>query len=288
MEISYRIKKIIMSSIPVERVERARINWLLRGGRTPILVLQMGKVGSSSICDALRCSQIQRKHPVFQVHYLTKSKVLELEDYYKSRKTYVRRHIVVSKILNEKYSNDEINFSNLVTSIREPVGRRISAFFENYPQTHPNLLNYTGDAFIDETVRVLTALLDEEAATLRTYEDQWFETEVHERFGLDVFEARVESAYGFYRMENEQARLLLFKMEELGRSFAGGIEWLTGEKVAIGTRNVGSKKSYSSAYNEVKRKLRIKESVVREILSSKLVETFYADQKEHLFAKWAG
>ena len=65
-----------------------------------------------------------------------------------------------------------------------------------------------------------------------------------------------------------------------------GTNWLLGKEIPLGVRNLGSQKTYSSDYQAVKVRLKLRESVVREVLSSRLVNSFYANEKETLVKKW--
>ena len=287
MEVSYSLRKTIMSLLPVELIERVRINISLRGGQTPLLVLQMGKVGSSSIYEGLRKSRGIHGLPVFHLHYISEESVAKVVSFYRQRSaTYIRHHLLVGKILSDKYASDQIEFTNIITAVREPIARKVSAFFENYPQTHPELLNYVGEEFVERAVAKLHEIFEEEASVIRDLGDKWFQNEIYTPFGLDVFSPPEKIKSGCYGFENEKARLVLFKMEQMTGCFLAGTNWLLGKEIPLGVRNLGSQKTYSSDYQAVKVRLKLRESVVREVLSSRLVNSFYANEKETLVKKW--
>lgn len=50
-------------------------------GKTPILVYQMGKVGSSTIVNTLKSSNIN--NPVYHIHFLSSEGIYSIENYYK-------------------------------------------------------------------------------------------------------------------------------------------------------------------------------------------------------------
>jgi len=274
-----------MKTLPVGFIERLRIGFALKKNNTPILVLQMGKVGSSSIYDGLRLSKIQ--NPVYHIHHISLDKIVSSEKYYRSRNTYIRHHLIVSKIINEQFFSGNIPFVYIVTAIREPIARRISSFFENFPQVNPDLLNYTGAEFEDKAVETLIRIFRDEASEIKNFADSWFSNEIYEPFGLDVFCKHYDHAQGFHLLDNNKARIVLFKIESLSDNFSRGIEALVGGQASLGTRNIASHKYYSESYQAVKKRLKLKESIVREILSSKVVEFFYAKEKEALIRKWS-
>ena len=105
-----------------------------RFDKGPVLVLQMGKVGSRSVEAGLD----ERVHdrPVYHSHFLSPDRVTETE---KARRMYFRgeRHRYLTRqwlsefILKTFQAQRDNRSWKLVTMTREPIGRNISAFFEN-------------------------------------------------------------------------------------------------------------------------------------------------------------
>lgn len=285
MEIGYYMRSVLMKTLPVRFIERIRIDLALKRNNSPILVLQMGKVGSSSIYDGLRLSRFQ--NPVYHIHHISLDKIVSSEKYYRSRNTYIRHHLIVSKIISEQYFAGNIPFVYIVTAIREPIARRISSFFENFPQVNPDLLNYIGADFEHKAVEILMGIFRDEATEIKNFADSWFHNEIYEPFGLDVFSKPYDHTQGFHLLDNNKAKIVLFKIESLTDNFSRGIEALVGKQASLGTRNISTHKYYSESYQSVKKRLKLKESIVREILSSKVVEFFYANEKEALIRKWS-
>ena len=101
--------------------------------QTPILIFQMGKVGSTTVVKSLEKKGIL---PLFHIHLLLNSE--DTMKFYKSKayesfelKFYLERQIRRGEFLYNKIivAKKEVKIISLT---REPIGRNISAFFENF------------------------------------------------------------------------------------------------------------------------------------------------------------
>jgi len=94
----------------------------------PVLILTMGKVGSSSVYHSLK---EQLNVPVFHLHKFSaegikKSKKLHLQSHRRS----IPLHLIISEELHKLISPRMINLK-IITLIREPVSHTVSSFFQN-------------------------------------------------------------------------------------------------------------------------------------------------------------
>jgi len=100
----------------------------LREG-TPIIVYQMGKVGSNSIKNSLISCDVK---PVFHVHAVNPShiKMITEEELANGRTPpdfWLGERLYVDVIRKGK-------IAKFITLVREPVSRNISAFFQSFPR----------------------------------------------------------------------------------------------------------------------------------------------------------
>lgn len=275
-----------MKTLPVKLIESTRISYELRGGKTPVLVLQPGKVGSASIYDGLRKSIVQSEHPTYHLHYISERGISSGERFYLARNTYVRHHFVVSRILRDLYDNNRIKYTLLVSATREPIGRTISSFFENLPQQHPDLVGYSGKELGEKAMARIVDDFEVKASEIAHKVDRWCDQELKDNFDLDVFSRRFDREKGFHALESDTAKLVFFRMEDLSAHFQDGIEWLCGHSIPIGVRNYGNKKEYSEAYGYIKRNMRLPRATVERLLDSKNVSQFYHTEKDAIISKW--
>lgn len=274
-----------MRKLPVRIFERIRIPIYLRNNRVPILVLQPGKVGSSSIFDGLVKNQSQ--HPVFHVHHINKAAITKVEACYKSAGTYIRHHLVVARILSDLMAQGKLPKAYIVTAVREPISRRISAFFENCNVTHPEFSDLDKTSFIRESMAALHRIFAEECDEIIRYDTDWFQSEIEDVFGLPVLSQQFDRNKNYMLVENERAKMVLFRMEELSEAFEDGLEDLLGRRVALGDRNVAERKHYADAYSSVMRELRIPKYVLQQMVDSRFMQTFYRDRCDELLQKWS-
>jgi len=157
-------------------IESLKIKYLHNIKVEPILIYQMGKVGSSTVYETLKLAGI--KNSIYHIHYLSKRRIRNAINTYNSLEySLVPMHLRRSKILVEKIDiqNEKIK---VITLTREPVGRIMSEFFQNIyyfsPETltNKNEIDFTA-AFEKVNDRILSYdINDEEAAT-------WFDKEFY-------------------------------------------------------------------------------------------------------------
>ena len=102
--------------------------------KPPLLIYQMGKVGSKTIRSTLQASKLDR--PIYHVHLLTPDRIEQLEadrrKYLGTGKEHLLKHIWQYQYLRTRMTDDLKGHKwKIVTLTREPVGRNISTFFEN-------------------------------------------------------------------------------------------------------------------------------------------------------------
>lgn len=285
MEISYSLRKLIMRTLPIRAIERFRIANDLKGGRVPILVLQPGKVGSSSIFDGLKCNQ--NEHPVYHLHNISDATISKWESYYCERGTYVRHHLIVARVLSQLMAEGRLPEVLIVTAVREPISRRISSFFENYNVTHPELDALGGREFVVRSIEALQSIFKEEWKELCNHGVRWIQEEIEKPFGLSILDGTFDYRLNYMVCGNRKAKVVLFRMEHLNESFEAGIEALMGKRIALGDRNVAERKHYANAYSSVKRELRIPKYVLQQMVDSRFMQTFYRDRCDELLQKWS-
>jgi len=91
--------------IPASFVESLKIRFRNFNTNPPILIYQMGKVGSTTILKSLKNAQIQ--NPVYHIHFLSSDGIRNAERYFKTLKG---KHIISKeKVHSGRY--DYINTS---------------------------------------------------------------------------------------------------------------------------------------------------------------------------------
>ncbi len=240
------------------RHREARINRLLKAAR-PLLVYQFGKVGSSSFEHSL-----DRAWPGLTVHAHSMiphdGETLEL--------TGMREFVVKKRkpLL-------------VISLVREPIGRNISAFFENFDRElgkvadRPNLS-------VDHMIEVFLSKYPHDLPLT------WFEDRMKPDCGIDVYQHPFPSN-GVQVIEQGRVRLLLMRMEVDDSIKESAIKDFLGLKEFQITRvNDSAQKAYSETYRLFRERFIPPDAYIEKMYESRYFKHFYAGQKEQFVAKW--
>lgn len=262
-----------------------------RFDKGPVLVLQMGKVGSRSVEAGLEARVKDR--PVYHSHFLSPDRVAETE---KARRMYFRgvKHRYLTRqwlsefVLRTFRAHKDDHKWKLITLTREPVGRNISAFFENLyivPQETEGKFEISSDPYqlgpmivsVDDTSELVDLFYK------RARHDSplhFFDREIRSHFGIDVIKSGfpVEKGYQIYR--EGRVELLVLRLEDLSRCAGAAFrEFLGLDDFELVNRNIASKKHYASLYSVFKKRVDIEEDYVKTLLDSDYMRTFYSDDE---------
>lgn len=265
----------------------------------PVLVLQMGKVGSKSVQAGLEAENLDR--PIYHAHFLSRERTARTENqrrkfFRTDRHSYLTRPWLNQFLLRtfEKHSDDRK--WKLITLTREPIGRNISAFFENldvvpcetegnfeissdYYQIKPTIVS------IDDTNTLahLFFRCAQHDSPLR-----FFDREIKDIFGIDVLASGfpIEKGYGIYC--SDRADLLVLKLESLADCASEALaEFLSIDEFRIINRNIGAGKVYAPLYDAFKRNAIIDSEYADTLYNSEYMRTFYSSTEiAAARAKW--
>jgi len=234
------------------------MNRLLKAAR-PLLIYQLGKVGSSSLEQSL-----DRAWPGFTVHAHSMiphdGETLELTG---------MREFVVKKqkpLL-------------VVSLVREPISRNVSAFFENFDRE----LDKVGDRqnlSIDRMIEIFLAKYPHDMPLT------WFDDHMKPDCGIDVYQHPFPST-GVQVIEQGHVRLLLLRMELDDPIKESAIKDFLGLKeFQIKRFNDAGQKAYVETYRLFREKFIPPDSYIEKMYESRYFKHFYADQKDQFVAKW--
>lgn len=246
---------------------------------TPIIVYQMGKVGSSSVRDSLKSQGV---YFVFHVHRMNPDNILKAME---ERKKYLNNG---KKRLDEMIG--ESLYKNIVkrgrkikviTLVREPIGRNISHFFQGYKMFTG--INY-GDASF--TIKEL------EECFIQNFEHSlplnWFDEEMKQILGIDVYEYSFPKDKGYLTIKKGNIELLIIKLEVDDSIKEKAIEEFSGiENFRLVKKNVAKEKNYSDTYSDFMRNVRLPESYIDLMCNSEYTKHFYSNEEIELIrSKW--
>jgi hypothetical protein len=255
-----------------------RTKLLLSGRQEPIVVWQMGKVGSSSILYSLHNSRLNSA--VFRVHVLSDDLIARGELIKKSAKQGTMAH------LNNVALREQLLSGNrrwkIISVVREPVGRNISAFFQN-------LDLYTPDIAPDDIsqVQVLQNTFfndfDHERPLI------WFDYELKSLLGIDVYSKPFLTEQGYAEYFTELYDLLILRMEDLNTIGTQALKrFLNMPEFELVQANIGSEKNYANVYAKLRGQIDIPRAYLERMYESKYARHFYsASEIDQLYARWS-
>jgi hypothetical protein len=255
----------------------------------PILVLQMGKVGSKSVQAGLEAISLDR--PIYHAHFLSQERTARTEKqrrkFFRTEKYSYLRRPWLNQFLLDTFRNDDSGPKwKLITLTREPVGRNISAFFENLevvPLDTEGEFEISSDYYrIEPTVvsidqpQQLAKLFFERA----THDSplKFFDREIRDIFGIDVLADGFSPAKGYGIYSSDRAEILVLRLESLADCADEAFkEFLGIDNFQIINRNIGSKKVYAPLYDAFKKHAVIDAGYATKLYDSRFMHTFYDD-----------
>ncbi|MGH8046383.1 MAG: putative capsular polysaccharide synthesis family protein, partial [Chthoniobacterales bacterium] len=276
-----------------------------------LCVHQIGKVGSTTVAQALQ--RMLPDQEIHQTHFLSERGVLKCMEWWLNRAQSPRfrlaDHVSRSIELRRHFvrRQQSVNWY-LFTLVREPIGRNVSAFFQNLhktwtyrlpsaeQQTCRRILKGDAEPVSEDERNALVASLIElfKAEYGARLHDEWFDAEIRDLFGIDVFATPFPAEKGYEIYEKENARLVLVRLEDLRRVFIPVVrEWLEDSGLApIGLDSIeleserandGSSKAYADLYRTFRRELQMDAAELDRAFESRVVKHFYTDAERANF-----
>jgi hypothetical protein len=248
----------------------------------PILVFQMGKVGSTSICHTLESMDLGR--PVYHAHYLSTEGIEKARSWHRHHQGSVPYSIDYYQLLGRKVcANLGKAHYAVITGVRDPIAKEISNYFELADEIDHGLRNDNGSFDIDAINRYLLDRFDRFADTESDFFTKvWFDQELKGTLGIDVFQHPFDSNAGYTIIKSNNVDLLVYQYEKLEHVFPAAVAKLLGltqsDVPSLARHNVGSQKWYAEVYAEVKERIAVPLEVCRRVYGSKLVTHFYSQQ----------
>ncbi|MBD3289158.1 hypothetical protein GF337_10165 [candidate division KSB1 bacterium] len=260
-----------------------------RWQKNPILIYQMGKVGSSTLQHSLNALNLNRA--VYHIHTLTKENLDNLEKVLKNafHLTHsVPGHYARGRYLRKRINSDSSKKWTIITLVRDPIARNISSFFQdinhrfpefNYPQKARTLKQ---DELVTELIKLYFEKHDHEKPLW------WFDKELKQTFGVDVYSTPFPKNHGYKVYNCKRAKVLLIRLENLDQCKKKAFrEFLNIDNFELFNVNLAEQKGYSEIYHKFKSSICFPKSYIDKFYKSKLVKHFYTQKEIRDFElKW--
>jgi hypothetical protein len=284
MNFNIKLRRFIAKyfGVLIEWIYEVKFKWI-SFNKPPIIILTPGKVGSSSVYYTLKK---KLSNQVFHIHNLSEQGIKNSIDYHiNSNRRSIPLHLIISKFLRKKLTNYSGELF-VITIIREPISREISAFFQNTELYKDILENKNLEIDLTMAKELLYHRLG-----LNICQDlkDWFDLEIFNNFQIDVFKNTFDREKKYVISNNENYHHLLLKTEDLDAIFPGAImEFLNlKEPMLLRKANVGDQKHYADIYKKVKKNIKLKPQIINQIVNSTFFQHFYSEDKQSVIDKWS-
>jgi len=251
-----------------------------------ILVHQMGRAASMTITNTIKSMTL--KSPVYHTHWLNKKSVDERVARINSwkKKGLGPLNVRVSELLSPEIEKRLLARQwKIVSVIREPVARNVSAFFLDIERFFPDFfqryqkkelsLDQIADVFLKEFPHDMP--LD------------WFEVEIQSPFNIDVFATDYDEQKGYMIIENKNVSLLVIQLEKLNTCYKRAFSEFFGQfpEILLNT-HVTSKDQSFGMYKDFLREVELPESYLDRMYDCKYVKHFFSeDEVKNFRKKWS-
>lgn len=267
-----------MSSIQISLW--TKIKFLLKHGpkiSNPLLIYQMGKVASTSIYLSLKSTT---NYNVFHAHYLNPENILKIQKKYKESGKLAPNLDEGFYLYKRLFNNTKIPVK-IISLVREPISRNMSAFFQNL-----NFFQATYPSYdFSDTNQLIECFLENYNHDTPL---EWFDTELKFATSIDIYEQKFDSVNGYITINSYPYEVLILKhdlsdskKEECIAKFLG----LSSFRIA--RENEASSKSYFDSYKKFTNSIKIPKTYAENMLESKYSKHFYSSQEiDNIYRKW--
>jgi hypothetical protein len=258
--------------------------------RQPLLVYQMGKVGSRSVYQALL--PLRQSHSLYHVHTLNETQLNSAAKAY--RQTFGVRHVVPDHLMASRHLLRDLAAGQphgrwkVVSLVREPIARNISSFFQDLELQHPDF------SFAEKATLRTEQLVDELVELFLDGHDhteplEWCDTELAEILGVDVYATPFPHERGWELYQSPRAEVLLVRLEDLATVMPSAFSFfLDGFRPTVPVVNAAADKSYRELYGTFQKTLRLPESYLRLMYESRYAQHFYTTvERATFYRSWS-
>jgi hypothetical protein len=289
------VAKIMMENLQIPKGASAvlkklfaRMKYLLQPTKiNPIIVYQMGKVGSKTIEASLYqyFEQQNLRVDVYHTHNLIN--LSQMERNILANKDRPNPKATISQIRKDARLREIIDKNpkkrwNLISLARDPIAQNIGAFFHNMKEFIPDWKEKyeSGNLDLENLQRIYLEKYNHQATK------RWFETQMEPMWNIDIYSAPFDREKGFSIYRAPKADLLLIRLESLNECAAQAFsEFLNFINFHIVNKNIGEEKEYKALYREFKA-YPLPDDFVEDMYNSRFANHFYSEHEIEEFKKY--
>ncbi len=264
-----------------------------KGGESkprPIIVHQMGKVGSKTVELSLikAYENLGIRIPIYHAHGLNnldiiRQNVIRNQRFRNPASTLAA--VEHGENLRKQIDENPAQHYDLVSMVRDPIARNVASFFHNLSEYIPDWRErYADDNLNPRELQTLFLSLDWYFNAL----DRWFDIQMKPipAIAIDVYETSFPHEIGYKIYPGAfQASLLLIRLENLNKCVARAMhEFLGLENFTLHNTNTADEKDYADLYHAFK-EIPLPVAYVEKIYSTQYARHFYSDKELKLFTQ---
>jgi hypothetical protein len=229
----------------------------------------MGKVGSISVYEALR--RLGLDVPIYHCHGMNRS-FTDGEELPKGHPRWwkIQQYRLVRRLIEES----PVAW-NVVTMVRDPMARAISAFFQRIDDEIPGIRERFKENHYDmrEIIDLFCQRLSRSGHPF-----EWFRMQMEPVFRIDVFASEFPKNRGYTIIEGQLARLLVLRLEDMGQCCRRAFRDFLGIRhLSLPKANVSENKWDGGLYKRFKLECEIPKQELDRMYESPLCRHFYSD-----------
>lgn len=261
----------------------------------PVIVFQMGKVGSTSVHQTLirHCPQFQ----MFQVHVLDWHWIRRQEQQFLEASRDHGRALIDEQALASRYLAGRLRRDpppsgrwKVISMVRDPIARNVSAFFEAFNIYFSREAARADDPTMAslDVERLHTLFLDEFGETRHRVPLEWFGSHMEPVFGIDVYREAFDRDAGYQIYSGPTSDLLLLRTEDMRSCLNLALERFLGITLPpFESSNVSAEKQYAGAFDDFARHLPLPSAYLDRMYQSRYARHFYtAEELDGFRSRW--
>ena len=256
----------------------------------PIIVHQMGKVGSSTVMYSLSKAfdALEVRVSVYHTHALNNFELgrqLAVEEQSVRNPESRLAALEEGERIRKQIDENPAQHWNIISLVRDPVARNVGTFFQNIQEYVPDWREryQNGRLSIQELQAVFLRV-----APAYDRLDQWFDPQMKliPAFGIDVYASPFPRDIGYKIYPGAaQASLLLIRLENLNECAERAMQEFLGlESFTLQNTNIGDEKDYADLYHAFK-KVPLPVEYVGRIYKTQFACHFYSEAELDTFTK---
>jgi hypothetical protein len=253
----------------------------------PILIYQMGKVGSATVYETLK--KLSLPNPLYHIHFLSSEGLANAEALHLAGGEPLPNHIHVGKAVRMRFLESPDIRYKIITLVRDPIATSVSSTFYNLERLPPKGFDKTQPPQLDQLMRHMQeklAAFDQETNYITT----WFDKELKTVFNADIYLHPFDHEAGYSIISYSNVDVLVFKLEDLDSCMSEALtKFLSLDHLVEQKKsNTGAEQKYHEVYRSLQQDIVIPKAVCERIYVSKFACHFYTDTERHsLIEYWS-